>query len=59
MTVGIAERDWLRGVVAGVADERIGVRIDDAGNFPHVVGGTPARRGEVVWDLMQSWLPCY
>jgi hypothetical protein len=59
VAVGIAEHDWLRGVVVGIADERIGVRIDDAGSFPHVVGGTPARRGDVVWDLLQSWLPCY
>lgn len=53
MPVGIGGRDWVRGVVAGIEGEHVGVRIDEPGEhaqFP---------RGEVVWDLAQSWTPCW
>ena len=53
MPVGIGGREWVRGVVVGIEGEHVGVRIDDPGkqgNFP---------RGEVVWDLAQSWTPCW
>jgi hypothetical protein len=51
--VGIGGREWVRGVVVEVEGGHVGVRIDDPGkqgNFP---------RGEVMWDLAQSWTPCW
>jgi hypothetical protein len=59
MPIGIALSEWIRGTVVGVAEERVGVRIDEPGKQPHVVAGVEARKGEVVWDLPQGWTPCY
>jgi hypothetical protein len=59
MPVGIGERDWVRGVVVGVTPEKVGVRIEDAGRLPHVVGGVELRAGEVSWDTPQAWTPCW
>ena len=56
--IGIAEREWLRGTVVAVTDDKVGVRIDDAGSQPHVVAGVEARLGEVLFDLPQAWTPC-
>jgi hypothetical protein len=53
MPVGIAGREWARGVVVGIEGEHVGVRIDDPGKQ----GILP--RGEVVWDLAYSWTPCW
>jgi hypothetical protein len=53
MPVGIGGREWVRGVVVGIEGEHVGVRIDDPGkqgNFS--LGG-------VMWDLAQSWTPCW
>ena len=50
---GAGRRDWVRGVVAGVEGEHVGVRIDDPGAQAHYP------RGEVVWDLARSWTPCW
>jgi hypothetical protein len=53
MPVGIADREWVRGVVVGIEGEHVGVRIDEPGkqgNFP---------RGEVAWDLVYAWTPCW
>jgi hypothetical protein len=52
MPVGMAARAGARRG-GGIEGEHVGVRIDDPGkqgNFP---------RGEVVWDLAQSWTPCW
>lgn len=59
MPVGIALGDWVRGTVVAVSTERVGVRIDDAGRYPHQVAGVEARTGDVLWDLPQSWTPCW
>jgi hypothetical protein len=59
MPVGIAERDWLRGVVVAVSADGVGVRIDDPGHQLHRVGSAEARVGEVVWDAPQAWTPCF
>ena len=56
--VGIGGRDWVKGVVAGVEGERIGVRIDDAGKMTHLIGNTPAVPGATVWETAGSWVPC-
>ena len=56
--IGIAERDWLRGVVTEVTAEAIAVRIEDPGRFPQSVNGTPVARGAVLRDVAVAWTPC-
>jgi len=56
--IGIAERDWLRGVVTEVTGDAIVVRIEDPGRFPQSLNGTPVARGAVVRDVAMSWTPC-
>ena len=57
--VGIALRDWVRGVVVAVAPDKVAVRIDDPGQVPHVLADAEARPGDVVWDSPQAWTPCF
>jgi len=57
--VGIALRDWVRGVVVAVAPDNVAVRIDDPGEYPHLLANAEARRGDVVWDSPQAWTPCW
>ena len=59
VAVGIGERDWLRGVVEEVSDRRIGVRIVDAGRFPHVLDGVAISVGDIFRDATILWTPCY
>ncbi|HVL35252.1 MAG TPA: hypothetical protein VM489_06225 [Burkholderiales bacterium] len=59
MPVGIGGGEWVRGTVAGVSGEQVGVRIDEAGSHPHVAAGVELRAGEVFWDLPTEWTPCY
>ena len=59
MPVGIALRDWVRGVVVAVAPDKVAVRIDDAGQYAHVLANAEARQGDVVWDAPQAWTPCW
>jgi hypothetical protein len=58
VSVGIAERDWLRGAVVEVTAERIAVRIDDAGRFQHTLEGAPVVAGTLVWSAVAGWIPC-
>ena len=59
MAVGIGERDWLRGVVEDVGENRIAVRIIDAGRFPHVLNGVAIAGGDIFRDSANLWTPCY
>lgn len=56
--IGIAERDWLRGVVTEVAGDAITVRIEQAGRFPQSLNGIPISRGATVRDSAAAWTPC-
>ena len=56
--IGIAERDWVRGVVTEVAGETVVVRIEDPGRFRQTLGGTFVARGAVVRDATMAWTPC-
>ena len=58
MTVGIAQRDTMKGVVVEVTPSSVGARIDDAGQFQHVLNGTEIVRGMVLWDAPTAWSPC-
>ena len=57
-SIGIAERDWLRGVVTEVTGDAIAVRIEDPGRFPQSVNGVPVARGAVLRDSAMTWTPC-
>jgi hypothetical protein len=59
MPVGIGGREWLRGMVTGVSDDRIAVRIDDAGEHPHVIAHAAIHKGDVVWTTYTEWTPCW
>ena len=59
MPIGLAERDWVRGVIVETAPARIAVRIEDPGKSPHVIGDAPADRGAIVWDATTAWTPCW
>lgn len=58
LTVGIAEQDWLKGVVVDASAEQLRVRIDDAGRFPHFVNGVSVATGSVLLDTPSLWTPC-
>ena len=58
MIVGSVTDDWVRGTVTEVQGERIAVRIDDPGRFPHVISDRAISKGDTVWDELQFWTPC-
>jgi hypothetical protein len=59
LPVGIGARDWVRGVVTAVSPELVAVRIDDAGNHPHVIAHAEIHKGDVVWTTFGEWTPCW
>ena len=58
LQVGIAERDWLRGVVVEVKATEVAIRIDDPGRFAHTLNGVEAKRGATIRDNPTAWIPC-
>lgn len=58
LTVGIAEQDWLKGVVVATEAGVLRVRIDDAGRLPHFIDGVAVAPGAVVRDQISRWTPC-
>ena len=58
LLVGIAVRDWIRGVVMQVDGDRISVRIDDPGQQPHMIDGRPLVKGMNIWSAAMEWTPC-
>lgn len=58
MQVGIAERDWVRGVVVAAEVPVISVRVEDAGRFAHTLNGAEVRKGSTVRDDPKAWIPC-
>ncbi len=58
MSVGIAERDLIRGVVVGTTAGEVSVRIEEPGRFEHVLNGIKVQRGSVVSDAVENWVPC-
>lgn len=58
MQVGIAERDWVRGVVVEAEGRRVAVRIDEPGRFEHTVNGVKVTRRAIVSDDAVAWTPC-
>jgi hypothetical protein len=58
MQVGIAERDWLRGVVVAADESAISVRVEDPGRFTHVLNGKQVGKGATVRADPTAWIPC-
>ena len=57
-TIGIAVRDVIRGTVLGVEDDMISIRIDNPGQFGHLLQGQLASKGQVVNQAPHFWKPC-
>lgn len=58
MTVGISTHDWVRGTVMEVKEGQLKVRIDDAGQFQHLIANLAISKNYTIWDALQSWTPC-
>lgn len=58
MQVGIAERDWVRGVVVAADGPVISVRVENAGRFAHTLNGAEVRKSTTVRDDPKAWIPC-
>jgi hypothetical protein len=58
LPVGIAGRDWVRGVVVAVQDDKVAVRIDELGSPSNALAAF-VKPGEAVWDVPQNWTPCF
>jgi hypothetical protein len=59
MAIGIALREWVRGIVVAVAPDKVAVRIEDPGAQPHSIAGVEVNEGQVIWDRPQHWTPCW
>jgi hypothetical protein len=57
--VGSTEHDWLRGTVVAMYGERVAVRIDDPGRFPHHLDGTSVAAGARLLSAPGAWTPCF
>ena len=58
MKVGIATREWIRGVVAHYDGDGLAVRIDDPGLMGHVIRGNAVSKGALITDDFPNWTPC-
>lgn len=58
LPVGLAEIDWLRGVVLGERSGQVSVKIVDPGKFLQVLNGETIVQGAVVHGPVTDWTPC-
>jgi hypothetical protein len=58
LTVGISERDVIRGVVTEVSADKIRVKLEAVGRFPNHLDGVPLAVGALVPDDPLNWAPC-
>lgn len=58
IVLGIAEEDWIKGTVVEARDDRIRVKIEDPGKFPHEFDGKRVAMGTLFWDEDIRWIPC-
>ncbi len=58
LPVGIAVREWIRGVVTAVDADRISVRIDDPGQQPLAIGNQTLVKGLIIRSAATDWTPC-
>jgi hypothetical protein len=59
MPVGVAGRDWIRGVVVATDGRAISVRIEDPGQHKHMLGNIVVNEGAVVHQAPTDWVPCW
>lgn len=58
MSVGIAERDWISGVVVELGDAEVIIRIENAGRLLNTIDGSILIPGVLVRDAPSRWTPC-
>jgi len=58
VTMGIGEREIIRGTVAEAQAGSLRVTIDDPGKFGTVLNGITIAKGAVVNDAITAWTPC-
>jgi hypothetical protein len=58
LPVGIGGRDWVRGVVVAVSEDKVAVRIDDLGSGANALAAM-VKPGQAVLDEPERWTPCY
>ena len=56
--LGIAVREWIRGVVTAVDGDRVSVRIDDPGQQPLAIDNQQLVKGLIIWSAATDWTPC-
>jgi hypothetical protein len=58
LLVGVAVRDWIRGEVMAVDADRVSVRIDDPGQYQHMIDDRPLVKGMTIESAAAEWTPC-
>jgi hypothetical protein len=58
LPLGIGARDWVRGTVVAVTEDKVAVRIDDPGSGANALAAF-LKPGEAVWDVPHAWTLCY
>ena len=58
VTLGIANRDWVRGEVIAVGAGKIAVRIDDPGSESLTLDNVRLVKGAIVWSETKQWTAC-
>ena len=58
LTVGIADSEWISGVVTGIRGEIVTVQIDNPGRMSHVLDGVAVVRGASLRGRAEGWTPC-
>lgn len=56
--VGLAESDYLRGIVLGEHGGQVSVKIVNPGQFKQGFNGEPIVQGMIVHDSVTDWVPC-
>jgi hypothetical protein len=52
---GAAEYELVSGIVVGVKEEQVGIRITE----PGAIAGAMLERGAMLWESPTDWVPCY
>lgn len=56
--VGIGGREWVRGTVVASAEDKVAVRIDQLPSQSNALAEV-SKVGEIVWDSLLAWTPCF
>ena len=59
MQLDAGRYQWIRGRVVAIAEDQVGVRIEDGGTQPTFIAGIEAKAGVTVWDSPADWTPCW